>query len=82
MVDCDEDSAELVAAMEERFGVSPVHVKTPRGLHLCYRFTGKPPNLRGEGLPVDVKTGPRAYVVGPMAARQKSRTAPSQSAVL
>jgi hypothetical protein len=44
-------------------------VKTPRGWHLYYRFTGKPPNLRGEDLPVDIKTGPRAYVVGPMSQR-------------
>jgi hypothetical protein len=68
-IDCDDDSLELVAAMEARFGVSPVHVKTPRGLHLYYRANGKPPNLRGEGLLVDIKTGPRAYVVGPLSQR-------------
>jgi hypothetical protein len=69
VIDCDDDSLELVAEMEARFGVSPVHVKTPRGLHLYYRFTGKPPNLRGEGLPVDIKSGSRAYVVGPLSQR-------------
>lgn len=69
VIDCDDDSLELVAAMEARFGVSPVHVKTPRGRHLYYRATKHAPNLRGEGLPVDIKTGPRSYVVGPMSRR-------------
>jgi hypothetical protein len=64
VVDCDDDSAELVEALEARFGPSPVHVKTPRGRHLFYRAAGKPPNLRAEGLPVDTKSGHRAYVVG------------------
>ena len=71
VVDCDDDSAELVAMLEARFGPSPVHVTTPRGRHLYYRaYCGeKPPNLRGEGLPVDIKTGARAYVVGPWSLR-------------
>ncbi|CAN1510206.1 DNA primase/polymerase, bifunctional, N-terminal [Paracoccaceae bacterium] len=65
VIDCDSDDPALVAEMEARFGPSPVHVKTPRGLHLYYLLSGKPPNLRAEGLPVDIKSGPRAYVVGP-----------------
>jgi hypothetical protein len=69
VIDCDEDNDNLVAAMEARFGQSPVHVKTPRGRHLYYRAKGKAPNLRSEGLPVDIKTGPRAYVVGPLSKR-------------
>lgn len=69
VIDCDDDSAELVASLEARFGPSPVHVKTPRGRHLYYRAAGKAPNLRGEGLPVDIKTGARAYVVGPLSQR-------------
>lgn len=69
VIDCDEDSADLVAAMEARFGPSPVHVKTPRGRHLYYRAAGSIPNLRGEGLPVDIKTGGRSYVVGPLSLR-------------
>lgn len=73
VIDCDADSPELVAAMEARFGPSPVHVKTPRGRHLYYRANGKPPNLRGESLPVDIKTGPRAYVVGPLSQRLDGR---------
>lgn len=69
VIDCDEDYGDLVKAMEARFGPSPVHVQTPRGRHLYYRANGTAPNLRGEGLPVDIKTGPRAYVVGPMSQR-------------
>lgn len=72
VVDCDDDDPELVAKLEARFGPSPVHVKTPRGRHLYYRaYCGeKPPNLRGEGLPVDIKTGARAYVVGAWSIRR------------
>lgn len=71
VVDCDEDSPELVAQLEARFGPSPVHVKTPRGRHLYYRALcgEKAPNLRAEGLPVDIKTGANAYVVGPLSTR-------------
>ena len=69
VIDCDTDDPELVEALEARFGPSPVHVKTPRGRHLYYRATEKPPNLRAEGLPVDIKTGPRSYVAGPWSIR-------------
>lgn len=64
VIDCDTDDPDLVADLEARFGPSPVHVKTPRGRHLYYRAAGDVPNLRGEGLPVDIKTGAQAYVVG------------------
>ncbi len=70
VLDCDTDDPALVADLEARFGPSPVHVKTPRGLHLYYRSAGTMPNLRGEGLPVDVKAGNRAYVVGPLSERR------------
>ncbi len=70
VVDCDEDSLELVREIEVRFGTSPVHVRTPRGRHLYYvGGAKKPPNLRGEGLPVDIKTGATSYVVGPHSVR-------------
>ncbi|MBE0455552.1 MAG: bifunctional DNA primase/polymerase [Roseovarius sp.] len=69
VVDCDTDDPDLVTELEARFGPSSVHVRTPRGRHLYYRLTGKAPNLRGEGLPVDIKTGPRAYVAGPHSMR-------------
>jgi hypothetical protein len=70
VLDCDLFDPGLVARLEERFGEAAVHVRTPRGVHLYYsaplsvRF-----NLRGEGLPVDVKSGPSAYVVGPGSVR-------------
>lgn len=74
VVDCDIDDPDLIADMEARFGPSPVHVQTPRGRHLYYRANGKPPNLRGEGLPVDIKTGPGAYTVGPHSMRPDGGT--------
>lgn len=70
VIDCDTHDAALVGVLEARFGPSPVHVKTPRGLHLYYRASEAAPNLRGEGLPVDIKTGCRAYVVGPLSERR------------
>ena len=51
VIDCDSDDSALVAQMEARFGVSPVHVKTPRGRHLYYQAGEAVPNLRSEGLP-------------------------------
>jgi hypothetical protein len=69
VIDCDSDDSALVAQMEARFGQSPVHIKTPRGRHLYYRAAGAMPNLRSEGLPVDIKTGARSYVVGPLSLR-------------
>lgn len=69
VIDCDSDDSGLVAQMEARFGQSPVHIKTPRGRHLYYRAAGTMPNLRGEGLPVDIKAGARSYVVGPLSLR-------------
>lgn len=69
VIDCDSADGDLIKTLEARFGPSPVHVQTPRGMHLYYRAGGIAPNLRGEGLPVDVKTGARAYVVGPHSQR-------------
>ncbi|WP_158275144.1 bifunctional DNA primase/polymerase [Thioclava sp. NG1] len=69
VIDCDNDDLALVAEMESRFGSSPVHVLTPRGRHLYYRAGGAIPNLRAEGLPVDLKSGGRSYVVGPLSQR-------------
>lgn len=63
VLDFDIDEPTLIARIEARFGPSPVHVKTPRGWHLYYATGGVLPSLKSEGLPVDVKSGPRAYVV-------------------
>ncbi len=77
VVDCDSDDA--LAAAEQRFGHTPVLVRTPsgRGGHLYYRA---PPgeevrqaNLRRrEGLAIDVKAGKGAYVVCPPSVRPSS----------
>lgn len=65
VIDCDDDNADLVTQMEARFGASPVHVQTPRGRHLYYRYDRQTlPNLRAEGLPVDIKRGANQYVMG------------------
>lgn len=66
VIDCDIDDPNLVTSLEARFGPSPVHVKSPRGVHLYYRaLVNSLPNLRGEGLPVDIKFGSNSYVAGP-----------------
>jgi hypothetical protein len=70
VIDCDKNCQELVRQMEARFGASPVHVATPRGVHLYYSHDHeKAPNLREEGLPVDIKRGASSYVVGPCSVR-------------
>jgi hypothetical protein len=75
VIDCDEESLELVRKIEARFGPSPVHVQTPRGRHLYYvAGTMKAPNLRGAGLPVDIKSGATSYVVGPHSIRPDGGT--------
>lgn len=70
VIDCDENHPEMIKQMEARFGASPVHVATPRGVHLYYRHhAGHVPNLRGEGMPIDIKRGVTSYVVGPHSTR-------------
>lgn len=67
VLDTDEASPDLIAALSDRFGHSPVIVQTRRGFHLYFRAPERArlPNLRGEGLPVDVKSGRNEYVIGP-----------------
>jgi len=66
VLDLDRDDDNLQFELEDRFGPARVSVRTPRGLHLYYRaLAGNLPNLKAEGLPVDVKSGPNAYVAGP-----------------
>jgi hypothetical protein len=69
VLDCDEMDPDLIKTLEDRFGRAAVAVRTARGVHLYYRDTGSRPTLRSEGLPVDVKTGASAYVVGPLSQR-------------
>ncbi len=66
VIDIDNDDPALVENMEKRFGEAMVIVKTPRGYHLYYKFNGNDvPNLKAEGLPIDIKHGQSSYVVGP-----------------
>lgn len=72
VVDADEASPEIDDLIADRFGQSTVQVSTPRGRHYWYRHDGGVPNLRAEGLPVDIKAGPRSYVLGPGSVRPDS----------
>jgi len=66
VVDIDEKSPDLIVQLQARYGVASVIVETPRGFHLYY--CGRPknlPDLRQEGLSVDVLSGNQKYVVGP-----------------
>ncbi|SDZ58509.1 hypothetical protein SAMN05444004_12530 [Jannaschia faecimaris] len=64
VVDIDTHDGTQKKEMEKRFGVTAVITRTPRGYHLYYlRGRGPVPNLKSEGLPVDVKTGGNAFVV-------------------
>lgn len=69
VLDIDTQDADLLARLEERFGPAKVQVRSPRGMHLYYAEGGAIPALKAEGLPVDVKTGPHAFVVGPHSVR-------------
>lgn len=72
VVDADEAGPAIDDLITDRFGASPVQVSTPRGRHYWYRHDGGVPNLRAEGLPVDIKAGPRSYVLGPGSVRPDS----------
>ena len=69
VVDLDEDTEELRAYAAERFGTFTV--TTPRGRHLYFRHgtSDRLPNLRREGVPIDMKGGASAFVVGPGSVR-------------
>jgi hypothetical protein len=68
VIDIDSADPALWRAMEDRFGHTPLKVRTPSGgLHLYYRHNGEGcRNLRGgEGPPVDVKGAGGLVVVPP-----------------
>ena len=76
VVDCDDDAALAVA--EERYGWTPLMVRTPRGDggHLYYQAPAsevRQQNLRiTERLPIDIKAGSGAVVVVPPSIRPSS----------
>lgn len=66
VLDIDSPDEAIATDLQRQFGPAGVVVKTPGGRHLYYRSSGlRPTSLRREGLPVDVKFGLNAYVVGP-----------------
>ena len=66
VLDVDKFDEDLLVELTDRFGPARVQVRSARGIHFYFKApAGKLPNLRNEGLPVDVKSGPNAYVVGP-----------------
>lgn len=73
----DIDDPELVPAMQERFGDTPIITRTPSGgVHLWYRWNGEgcPTHLRRiEGLKVDIK-GKGGFSVEPPSFRPSDGT--------
>lgn len=70
VLDLDENDTDLVARLEEIFGIASVKVATPRGFHLYYSGASvNLPKLRQEGMQVDVLSGNKYYVVGPNSVR-------------
>lgn len=65
VVDIDDPDPSWVTKAEARFGATSVRVRTPSGgIHLYYAGQlDHTPNLKGEGWPVDIKTGENQYVV-------------------
>jgi hypothetical protein len=62
----DIDDPNLIEGMLDRYGKTPLQVRTPSdGVHLYYRHSGEGcQNLRTEGLAVDIK-GQGGFVVAP-----------------
>lgn len=69
VVDADEMNQGIEDIIDARFGPASVKTATPRGRHHFYRDPGVAPNLRGEGLLIDIKRGEYSYVVGPGSVR-------------
>jgi hypothetical protein len=70
VVDVDSDTPEARKFVEEHFGTSTVQTKTSRGFHIFFRHSGiKPTKIRMPGIPIDFKSGPSEYVVGPCSIR-------------
>lgn len=70
VVDCDTDNAQTLQFVADNFGHSDFAVKTSRGRHFYYsgRST-RPEKIATDGIRIDLKTGPNAYVVGPGSVR-------------
>ena len=66
VVDCDTDNAETRQLVRERFGATPVMVRTARGVHYYFKTGDKEPlSIQHPGIAIDFKTGGNQFVVGP-----------------
>ena len=71
VVDIDTDTPEAHAYVERRFGASSVQVKSPKGVHHYYRFSGRrPKNVKLPGIVIDFKLGCQEHIAGPFAERE------------
>ena len=70
VIDIDDPSETLLTEIIDQCGDSPFRVATGRGKHLYYACNQKPAsNFRSSGMPVDIKYGLNAYVIGPNSTR-------------
>ena len=70
VLDIDNNDTDLIDKMHQRFGRTDCVVQTGRGFHLYYSTNKKiAANLRATGLPIDIKQGANAFVLGPHSLR-------------
>ena len=70
VLDIDNNDTDLIDEMHQRFGRTNCMVQTGRGFHLYYSSKNKfTENLRASGLPIDIKQGANAIVLGPHSLR-------------
>ncbi|MER8638946.1 hypothetical protein [Mesorhizobium sp. M1365] len=70
VVDVDADTPEARSYVRKGFGESTVQVRTRRGVHHYYRFSGKAPkNIRLPNIAIDFKAGPNEYVLAAASVR-------------
>jgi hypothetical protein len=66
VVDCDTNNLETQQLVGERYGSTPVMVRTARGVHYYFKAGDKvPSSIRREYVSIDFKTGGSSFVVGP-----------------
>ncbi len=70
VVDCDTDNLDTRQLVSERFGATPVMVRTARGVHYYFKTGDKVPlSIQHPGIAIDFKTGGSQFVVGPGSVR-------------
>ena len=70
VIDIYDPSETLLTEIIDQCGDSSFKVATGRGKHLYYACNEKPTfNFRASGMPVDIKYGLNAYVIGPHSTR-------------